>query len=177
MKKIILLTFVIGGICYADSDFDTKLGTVEVGGGGGVAFLPGNTAHGVAYGRTTVSLHKAVALFGEFGFMPGPRESDSIYGVPISASANVLSYSGGVQVQIPTGTSARPYVMAGVGSLNARAAVNYGPFKIGLSESAFTYNFGGGTKLFITPKLGFDIGVRAYRPHQGSYGASGIAAI
>lgn len=166
MKKIFVCALVVSASAFAADEFNPGLGTVEVGAGGGIVWLPGsnNTTKPVAYTRVGVSLNRVVNTYGEFSYIPMESASANVLGVRASASTRVMSYGGGMQFQVPTGGRVTPYAMLGIGGLNAGGSVSVnGITSIGLSETFTAFNFGGGTKIFITPKLGVDVNLRALR--------------
>lgn len=180
MKTFITMLFVclfaVTGL--SASEYDTKLGTVEIGAGAGVAYLNGSsTVQPTIVTRGGVSLHKTVSVFGEFDYTSLGGGSEFLYGQRISASAKLLDYGAGVQFTIPTGTRVVPYGVLSVGSLRGSANVDVSGFNVGAAESIFALNVGGGTKVFLTPSIGIDTGVRFYRPTGGGYLARATAGV
>ena len=175
---LVILLVIAAPPIFAQSAYDTRLGTVEVGGGFGVFALPERIgSHPSLYARAGVALHRTVVVFGEYGYTPIGERTGSLFDRTAHSSANISDYGAGLQLQIPTGTRFLPYGVAGIGALHGRASESGFGYNYAVSDATLTYNFGAGLKVFLSRRIGVDMNLRGYKPNNDPLAGRGTLGV
>lgn len=157
----------------AQDIFATPFMGVKFGGGTSIVDLE------IAAGRLAFTMGGSIVLLGDgilgyeadFGYVPGYFERDSSLPL-IKSGSYVLDLSAGVIAALPAGVTRgglRPYVVAGVGLINAQAADLLEVFVI--RRTVPGYKLGVGAQGLLTNNVGVRFDLRHIRSFTGDDGS------
>ncbi len=195
MKKLWQLFGLVCSVSIASAQTaPIRQGSFEVGGFVGASY--GVSAGAVmGGGNVSYAATKNLLPYVEYSYFPSIQHTitGTIPGTgnPISASfpTSASDFHVGVHVRFPIRESRwAPYGVLGVGSFTIGSgtihSINYtdanGPQMIaGLNlpiakSTNVAVNFGGGVRYYVTPKYGFRVELKGYKPFNGSTTASGF---
>lgn len=156
MKKLLtVVVFLLALSLSLAAESLPAAGSVDVGGFGGVAFLPNGIGAKPVVGTSVgVAIHPIITGFGEFAYTPAANQTEYIYGYRVSAKAKLYDLFGGLRFNIPTGTRVVPYGVFNVGMVRASAKASAAGLSYSESESRFAMGIGGGVQTYLTQALG-----------------------
>lgn len=156
-----------GGLAQ-DGRYETRAGTVEIGGMGSMTVLANGGGVKPAFAVTSgVSLNRFLSAQGEYSFTS--VQNATVFG--FSAKSSLMDYGVALLAQVPNGSRVVPYGVMGLGV--ARGNDRFGILSESLS--VFEYNGGVGLRVFLTREVGVRLDLRGYKVHDGLwYARAGV---
>ena len=168
-----LMLIALATPARAQDIFATPFMGLKFGGGTSIVDLE------IAAGRLAFTMGGSIVLLGDgilgyeadFGYVPGYFERNSSLPL-IKPGSYVLDLSGGLIAALPSGVTRgglRPYVVAGVGLINAQAADLLAVFVI--RRTVPGYKLGVGAQGLLTNNVGVRFDLRHIRSFTGDDGS------
>ena len=157
----LVMAFCAMTVTVSGREYDSRMGTTEVSGGGGVAFAPeGIGNRPLIGGDLQISLSRYFSVGGGMSYF---WANESILGGLVKGKVDALMYGGNFQFHIPTGTRVAPFIGSGVGALRAGGSLTLFGVQGSAQDTVFAANYGGGVRVYILPNFGIKSEFRAIK--------------
>ena len=141
--------------------------SVEIAGFGGL--MSGGGTNAALGGSVGFAANEKILVLGEFTYIPLGGGSVEFLGEHFGASARAFDINGGIHYQFALKNAKfRPYAAAGIGIVRSSGSVSGGGVSVGISNTDFAFNFGGGLRYQLSERWGI-------RPELKIFAGSGTS--